>query len=155
MQAELSTFLGCVNLRLSWWRQELKILHQTPQSNAENWQGQDDSGAAPSADAERKVAEVIAVGLDLGFLLQEALGAELLRVLPVGRVVGEPPGVDEDLALCGDVVAAELGFVEVHVGDKERDGHAQPQGFLDHGLQVRQLEHVWLGDLHALSKDSV
>ncbi|KAK8961498.1 hypothetical protein KSP40_PGU001636 [Platanthera guangdongensis] len=57
-------------------------------------------------------------------LLQEPLWPEVFGVFPVGQVVGEPPGVDEDLALGQDVVAAELGVVEIHVGDEERDGHA-------------------------------
>ncbi|KAK8943909.1 hypothetical protein KSP40_PGU004496 [Platanthera guangdongensis] len=57
-------------------------------------------------------------------LLQEPLRPEVFGIFPVGRVVGEPPGVDEDHALGRDVIAAKLGIVEIHVADKERDGHA-------------------------------
>ncbi|KAK3226491.1 hypothetical protein Dsin_006353 [Dipteronia sinensis] len=77
-----------VNLRLSWWRQEVKILHQTSNSNTKDWQCKDDSGAASLSDSEREVTEVIPVGFDLGLLYQEPLGPKLLGVLPVRGVVG-------------------------------------------------------------------
>ncbi|KAH0465615.1 hypothetical protein IEQ34_005718 [Dendrobium chrysotoxum] len=64
-------------------------------------------------------------------------------------------GVDEDLALRGDFVASQLGVVEIHVGDEERDGHAQPEGFFYDCLEVGELVGVGLCDLVAAAKDCV
>ncbi|KAK8962598.1 hypothetical protein KSP40_PGU000956 [Platanthera guangdongensis] len=75
-------------------------------------------------DCDRRIRQESAATASSCVLLQEPLRPEVFGVFPVGRVVGEPPGVDDDLALGQDVVAAELGVVEIHVGDEERDGHA-------------------------------
>ncbi|WVZ68405.1 LOW QUALITY PROTEIN: hypothetical protein U9M48_017348 [Paspalum notatum var. saurae] len=137
VEAELSPLLGGVELVLPRRRQQLEVLYEAADGDAEDGQREDDAGAAPAADAEGQVPEVVAVGLHVLLLLEEALGAELLGPPPALGVVGEVPGVDQDLALGGDVVAAELGVVEVHVRHQQRDGHAQPQRLLDHRLQGR------------------
>lgn len=155
MQAELSTFLSGINLGLSRGRQELEILHQTSQSNAKDRQGKNDSRATPPPNSEWKIPEIIAICLNLRLLLQESFGPVLFRVLPVGRVVGEPPSIHQYLALSRDVIAAELRLMEVHVGDKERDCHAETERFLDHGIKVRQLLHFGLSYLDARSEHCV
>jgi len=118
VQTELSTFLCGVDLWLSGRRQELEILYQTSQSNAKNWQCKNNSRTAPSPNSKWKVPEIIAIGLNLGLLFQEPLWPEFFRVFPVGRVVGEPPGIDQDLALSWNVEASKLGIMKVHVWDK-------------------------------------
>ncbi|CAA6661880.1 unnamed protein product [Spirodela intermedia] len=128
VHAELATFLGGVDLVLARRRQQFEVLHQ--------------AANVPPAGAEGEKAEVVAVGLHLGLLLQEPLRPEFLRLLPVVGVIGEEPGVDQDLALGGDVVAGELGVMEVHVGNEEGDGHAKAESLLDDGLQVGELRHV-------------
>lgn len=149
VQTELASLLGGVDLVLPGRRQQLEVLDEATDGDAEDGQGEDDSGAAPATDAEGQVPEVVAVGLDVLLLLEEALGPELLGPPPAVGVVGEVPGVDEDLALGGDVVAAELGVVEVHVRHQQRDGHPQPQRLLDHRLQVGEVVRVGLRDLVA------
>uniref|UniRef100_A0A8R7TYD6 Uncharacterized protein n=1 Tax=Triticum urartu TaxID=4572 RepID=A0A8R7TYD6_TRIUA len=147
VEAELATLLSRVKLVLAGRRREHEVLDEAADGDAEDGQREDDAGAAPAADAEGQVPEVVAVGLHVLLLLQEALRPELVGPLPLLGVVGEEPGVDEDLALGGDVVAGELGVVEVHVGHQQRDGHAQPQRLLDHRLQVGELVRVRLRDL--------
>ncbi|RRT38001.1 hypothetical protein B296_00040894 [Ensete ventricosum] len=149
LEAELSGLLGGVDLGLPRRRQQLEVLHQAAQGDADDGEGEDDAGAAAAAGAEGQVAEVVAAGLHLGLLLHEALRAELLGPVPVGGVVGKPPCVDQDLALAGDVVAAEPGVVEVHVGDEEGDGHPVAQRLLHHRLEVGQPLQVRLRDLVA------
>lgn len=155
VQTKLPSFLCSIKLGLSRRRQELKILHQTPQSDAKQRQSKDDSRAAPPPNTERKVPEVIPISLHFGLLLQEPLRPELFRVLPMSRVVGEPPCVHKDLALCRDVEATELRVVEVHVWDEEGNRHSEAKSFLDHSLQVWELVGVWLCDLVSWSKNSV
>ncbi|RWW55129.1 hypothetical protein BHE74_00038249 [Ensete ventricosum] len=155
VEAELAALLGGVHLVGPRRRKKLEVLHKATEGDAEDGEREDDAGAAPAAHAEGQVPEIVAVGLHLGFLRQEPLRPELLRVLPVGGIVGEPPSVDQDLALGGDVVAAELGVVEVHVWDEEGDGHAQPEGLLDHRLQVGQLRDVRLRDRYARAEHRV
>ncbi|KVH94140.1 hypothetical protein Ccrd_003801 [Cynara cardunculus var. scolymus] len=146
MQAKLSTFLTRIDLRLSRWRQQLEILHQTPERNPKNRQRQDYPRATPSPDAKRQVPEIIPVSLNLPFLFQEPLGPKLLGFLPLVGVVGEPPGVHQDLAFCRDVEATKLSLVE-------RDRHSETEGFFDDSLEVREVLNVWLGDLDSSPTD--
>ncbi|KAG0489562.1 hypothetical protein HPP92_006425 [Vanilla planifolia] len=155
METELPSLLRGVELVHAGRRQELKVLNQAAKRDAENRQGKNDAGAAAAADAEGDVAEIVPVGLHLGLLLEEPLRPELLRVLPLGRVVGEPPGVDEDLALRRDVVSPELGIVEVHVRHEKRDGHPKAEGLFHHSLKVREFVGVRLCNLNAGTKDTV
>ncbi|CAL4960732.1 unnamed protein product [Urochloa decumbens] len=147
VEAELSPLLRGVDLVLPGRRQQLEVLDEPSDGDTDDGEREDDPGAAPAPDAEGQVPEVVAVGLDVLLLLEESLGPELLGFPPAVGVVCEVPGVDEDLALGGDVVAAELGFVEVHVRHQQRDGHAQPQRLLDHGLEVGEPVRVRLRDL--------
>ncbi|KAI8016535.1 hypothetical protein LOK49_LG05G01540 [Camellia lanceoleosa] len=117
VHAELPFLLSSINLRLSRRRQQLKILHQPPQSNTQNRQSKYHPRAAPPTNTERKVPEVISIGLNLSLLFQEPLRPKLFWFLPAFWVVGEPPCINQDFALGRDVVAAELGIVEVHVRD--------------------------------------
>ena len=87
VQTELPTFLRGINLGLSWRGQELKILYQTSQSNAKNWQCKNNSRAASSSNTKGKVPEVIAIGLNLRLLFQEPFWPEHFWVFPVGWVV--------------------------------------------------------------------
>ncbi|PKU60684.1 hypothetical protein MA16_Dca029010 [Dendrobium catenatum] len=149
MKTELPSLLGSIkHLHTRRW-QKLEVLNQTAECDSENGESENNAGATPAADAKRNVTEIVAVSFDLGLFFEEPFGPELVRVFPVGRVVGEPPGVDEDLALGWNVEAAELGVVEVHVGDEKRDGHSKAEGFLDHRLEVGEARDVWLGDLDA------
>ena len=144
VQTKLAPFLSGIKLVLSWGRQELKILDQTPQSDAKNGQCKDNSRAAPPPNTKGKVPEVIAIGLYFRLFLQEPLRPELLGVLPVSRVVRKPPCIHQDLALCRDVIASKLSIMEVHVWDKEWNCHSEPKCFLYHCLKVRELVSVWL-----------
>jgi hypothetical protein len=147
--AELARLLRGIDLVEPGRRQQLEVLHEAGEGDADDGQREDDPGAAPAADPEWDEAEVVAVGLHGLVLLQEALGAELVGAHPPLGVVGEEPGVDEDLGLGGDVVAGELAVVEVHVRDQQRDGHAQAQRLLDYGLEVGEALEVRLRHGHA------
>lgn len=118
VEAELPSLLRGVDLRLPRGRQQLEVLHEAAQRDAENRQRKDDPRAAPPPNPEGEVPKVVAVGLDLSLLLQEPLGPELFGLLPVGRVVGKPPSIHQDLALGRDVEATQLRVVEVHVGNQ-------------------------------------
>src|SRR5688572_26544568 len=78
VEAELASLLGGVDLVLARRRQQLEVLDEASDGDAEDGEGEDDAGAAPAADAEGQVPEVVAVGLDVPLLLQEALRPELL-----------------------------------------------------------------------------
>jgi hypothetical protein len=147
--AELAGLLRGVDLVQPRRRQQLEVLHQPAQGDADDRQREDDPRAAPAADPKGHEAEVVAVGLHGLLLLQEALGPELVGPHPPLGVVGEEPGIDEDLGLGGDVVAGELAVVEVHVGDQQRDGHAQAERLLDDGLKVGEALEVRLRHRHA------
>lgn len=155
VQAELATFLGGIKLVLAWRWQQLKVLNKPSDGDAQDRQRQNNPRAASPPNTKWNVPEIVAVGLHLGVLLKEPLWPELLGILPVGRVVGKPPGVDKDLALSWDVITAKLGIVQVHVGDEEWDGHAETEGLFDHGLQVREAVGVRLSDLDAWAEDGV
>ena len=105
VQAKLPSFLTGVNLGLARGRQELKVLDQTSQSDGKNRQCKNDSGATPSANPKGKVPKVIAIGFHMQLLLQEPLWPELLWLLPVCRVVGQPPCIHQYLALSWDLIA--------------------------------------------------
>lgn len=155
VQAKLPSFLTSVNLGLARGRQELKVLDQTSQSDGKNRQCKNDSGATPSANPKGKVPKVIAIGFHMQLLLQEPLWPELLWLLPVCRVVGQPPCIHQDLALSWDIIAPKLCVVEVHVWYKERDCHSKTKSFLDHCLEVWELLDVWLSHLVPCFKNSI
>lgn len=135
--AELASFLGHIDFLHAGRRQLPHGLHQPAQNDRQERHGDDDASAWSSAGAEGQEPEV-ATG-DLNVVTRESLGHEPPRLVPVLGVVGNPPGIHQDLALGGDVVARELGLVEVHVGDEKGDGHVQVHHFLDEGCQVWQL----------------
>ena len=72
MEAELASLLGSVELVLPGRRQQLEVLDEAPDGDAEDGEREDDAGAAPAADAEGQVPEVVAVGLDVLLLLEES-----------------------------------------------------------------------------------
>lgn len=123
VQTELPTLSCGVKFGLSRRREELKILNQTSNCDTKNWQSKNDSRAASSSNTEREVPEVIAIGLNLGLLLQESLWPELFWFFPLGRVVSKPPCVHQDFALSRNVIATELCIIQIHVGDQERNCH--------------------------------
>jgi hypothetical protein len=136
VETELAALLAHVHLLHSGRRQKLEGLHEPAQDDGQERHGDDDAGARASAGAERQEPEVVSRGFDLA--IQEALRHELLRLVPVLGVVGNPPRVHKDLALGGDVVAGELGLVQVHVGDEQRNSHVQTHHFLHNRREVWQ-----------------
>lgn len=98
--AELAAGAGDVQRLHARWRQQLQRLDEAPQHDEQHGNGDHDPGARPSADAEGKEAEVVSCDLHLGrgLAVQEALGHELVGLLPVLGVVGDPPRVHKHLA---------------------------------------------------------
>ena len=98
--AELAAEAGDVDLLLARWRQELQRLDETPEHDEQHGNGDDDPGARPSPSAKWKEAEVVSCDLHLGrgHAVQEALGHELVGLIPVLGVVGDPPRVHKHLA---------------------------------------------------------
>lgn len=153
--AELAGLLGGVDLGLARGRQQVEVLHEAAERDSDDGQREDDPRAAAPPDPEGNEPEVVPAGLHLLLLLQKPLGPELLGPLPALGVVGEEPGVDEDLALRGDVVARELRVGEVHVGDEERDRHAEAECLLDDRLEVREPLQVRLRHRGVGAEDGV
>ena len=155
VQAELAALLAHVHRLGARRGQKLDGLHEAAEHDGQERHGDDDAGAGAAAGAEGQEAEVVAGRLDLA--VQEALRHEAMRLLPVLGVVGDPPGVHQDLALGRDVVARQLGLVEVHVGHQEGDGHVQAHHLLHERRQVRQLVVVCVGlrDQVALAQHQV
>ena len=97
--AELAAGAGDVQPLLARWRQQLQRLDEPPQHDEQHGNGEHDPGARPSANAEWKEPEVVPCHLHLGrgLAVQEALGHELVRLLPILGVIGDPPRVDKYL----------------------------------------------------------
>lgn len=101
------------------------------------------------------IPKVVPVGLNLSLLFQEPLRPELLRLFPGVGVIGEPPCVNQDFALRGYIVAAQLGILEVHVRDQKWNRHPEAEGLFDYGLEIGQPWDVRLRDLGAGAQHGV
>ncbi|RWV99232.1 hypothetical protein GW17_00037878 [Ensete ventricosum] len=105
-------------------------------------------GADPPPGSEGDELEVVPPEVDV---LVRAAGeepgrAELERVRPRRRVVGDGPDVDEQRRAPGNVVAAHLARLRRHAREGKRRGRVEPERLLDDGLQEAQVGEVGLGD---------
>jgi hypothetical protein len=154
-KAELAPGLSHVDLLHTGRRKELERLDKAAKHNRQQGHGDDDSRARSPASAEGQEPEVVSRGFDVA--IQKPLRHEFLRLVPEFWVVADPPRIHKDLALGGDVVASELGVVDVHVRDKERNGHVEAHHLLHKRRQVWELVVVGIRLAHqvALSKNGV
>jgi hypothetical protein len=143
-QRELSTLLGHVNFVNTRGCLKVEGLDETAERKVQKRHGNDDSRAASTPSTEGEEIEVIPTGLNVG--IEKPFRLELLRLIPMSRVVANPPCVDKDLALSWNVIASQLGLVEIHVGHKQGNCHVQPHDLLNHCSEVGGFACVRLGN---------
>uniref|UniRef100_A0A8R7Q8M3 Uncharacterized protein n=1 Tax=Triticum urartu TaxID=4572 RepID=A0A8R7Q8M3_TRIUA len=121
-------------------------MHEARQRQLVGQHGELHPGAAPSPGAEGQEREVLP-GTAEAAVPDEPLRRELLGAGPPRRrVAADGPGVDQDPGARRHVVAQQPGVLQRLPRQQQRRRRVEPQGLVDHGLQVGQVREMGLRD---------